>query len=211
MVLHWNCVDCSILSPHLLLVSWWTQWGVMLAACHCCYSWWRWWSDALWLTLIKVTMAIFIFVCVFFFLVCLNWENSHLQQKNCCGWSFLCSLASIVLVVLWQCALLPYGSVFVCLRMPQCDWSFYSCSQYSYITTSLCAQHFSVLAHHVMAFSSVYPKKRRSNSSAFRNWQHLLGSYQLSWQCCCGYFLPSDAKLSWFFQSNSSSPELSLG
>ncbi len=30
----------------------WTQW-VVTAACHC-YSWWRWWSDTLWMTLIRL-------------------------------------------------------------------------------------------------------------------------------------------------------------
>jgi hypothetical protein len=32
--------------------SWWSQWVVM-AACHC-YLWWRWWSDTLWVVLIRL-------------------------------------------------------------------------------------------------------------------------------------------------------------
>ncbi len=32
--------------------SWWSQW-VIMAACHC-YLWWRWWSDTLWVVLIRL-------------------------------------------------------------------------------------------------------------------------------------------------------------
>jgi hypothetical protein len=45
------CVDYYICLSTLTIESWWTQWIVMTG--HHCYLWWRWWSDTLWLTLIR--------------------------------------------------------------------------------------------------------------------------------------------------------------
>jgi hypothetical protein len=35
--------------------SWWSQLGVMAA--HCCYSWWRWWSNILWAIHIRLWLC----------------------------------------------------------------------------------------------------------------------------------------------------------
>jgi hypothetical protein len=43
-------VDYHVLNLDPPFRSWWNQWVVIAA--HHCYSWWRWWSDTLWVTLI---------------------------------------------------------------------------------------------------------------------------------------------------------------
>jgi hypothetical protein len=51
---------------------WWYRWAVV-AACHCC-SWWRWWSDTLWVTLIRIL------------------PHSLLVYCGSLVWRFLCNL-----------------------------------------------------------------------------------------------------------------------
>jgi hypothetical protein len=55
---------CIVFAPDLVwsitylstptVMSWWSQWVVM--AVHHCYSWWRGWSDTLWVTLIRLRL-----------------------------------------------------------------------------------------------------------------------------------------------------------
>jgi len=51
------CPDLGLIIIYLstpTVTSWWRQWVVM-AAC-CCYLWWRWSSDTLWGTLIRLRL-----------------------------------------------------------------------------------------------------------------------------------------------------------
>lgn len=58
--LHELWADYCIYISTTTVRSWWSQWRVMAA--NYCYSWWRWWPDALWFTLTTLWLHLFSFL-----------------------------------------------------------------------------------------------------------------------------------------------------
>jgi len=65
--------------PTPLSWSWWSELEVMAASQ--CYSWWRWWSDTLWVTLVRLWPHSFFVVLVLVLLELPQW----LPSKCYCG------------------------------------------------------------------------------------------------------------------------------
>jgi hypothetical protein len=88
---------CAYLHPLTRSAPSWSSHCVVMAACCCCL-WWRWWSDALWATLIRLWLHLLscylqIVVLEIFSVISKIWSssfNSKLEDNQLESWMYMC-------------------------------------------------------------------------------------------------------------------------